>query len=125
MSALLAVEWREGTTEATPHAMVEPTNSRFRPRPVNPDRRQWQQICLSAMALGCLVYTISSRSRMMVPSDPGAAAALRIARGPSLTQVSEPSIHSSAETSVLINPAHPDFAQLVIGNPVPFASIVG
>ena len=36
-----------------------------------------------------------------------------------------PSIHSSAETSVLINPAHPDFAQLVIGNPVPFASIVG
>jgi len=32
-----------------------------------------------------------------------------------------PSIHSSAETSVLINPAHPDFAQLVIGNPVPFA----
>src|SRR5882724_2993038 len=41
------------------------------------------------MALGCLVYTISSRSRMRVPSDPDVAAALRIARGPSLTQVSE------------------------------------
>jgi len=32
-----------------------------------------------------------------------------------------PSVHSSTETNVLINPAHPDFAQLVIGNPVPFA----
>src|SRR5882724_749737 len=41
------------------------------------------------MALGCLVYTISSRSRMRVPSDPDAAAALRIAWDPSLTQVSE------------------------------------
>src|SRR5207302_9498123 len=30
-----------------------------------------------------------------------------------------PSVHSSSETNVLINPAHPDFAQLVIGNPVP------
>jgi RES domain-containing protein len=26
-----------------------------------------------------------------------------------------PSVHSSTETNVLINPAHPDFAQLVIG----------
>ena len=32
-----------------------------------------------------------------------------------------PSVHSSIETNVLIKPAHPDFAQLVIGNPVPFA----
>jgi len=32
-----------------------------------------------------------------------------------------PSVHSSSETNVLINPAHPDFAQLVIGTPVPFA----
>jgi len=32
-----------------------------------------------------------------------------------------PSVHSSIETNVLINPAHPDFAQLAIGNPVPFA----
>ena len=32
-----------------------------------------------------------------------------------------PSVYSSTETNVLINPAHPDFAQLVIGNPVPFA----
>ena len=31
-----------------------------------------------------------------------------------------PSVLSSTETNVLINPAHPDFAQLVIGNPVPF-----
>jgi RES domain-containing protein len=32
-----------------------------------------------------------------------------------------PSIHSNSDTNVLINPAHPDFGQLVIGNPVPFA----
>jgi len=32
-----------------------------------------------------------------------------------------PSVHSSTETNVLINPAHPEFAQLVIGDPVPFA----
>ena len=31
-----------------------------------------------------------------------------------------PSVHSGSETNVLINPAHPDFPQLVIGNPVPF-----
>jgi hypothetical protein len=30
-------------------------------------------------------------------------------------------LHSSTETNVLINPAHPEFAQLVIGDPVPFA----
>ena len=32
-----------------------------------------------------------------------------------------PSVHSRTETNVLINPAHPEFAQLVIGDPVPFA----
>jgi len=32
-----------------------------------------------------------------------------------------PSVHSSIETHVLINPAHPEFAQLVMGDPVPFA----
>lgn len=31
-----------------------------------------------------------------------------------------PSVHSSTETNVLINPAHPDFTQLVTGSPVPF-----
>ena len=30
-------------------------------------------------------------------------------------------MHSSIETNVLINPAHPEFAQLVMGDPVPFA----
>jgi RES domain-containing protein len=32
-----------------------------------------------------------------------------------------PSVHSRSETNVLINPAHPDFAHLVIGTPMPFA----
>ena len=32
-----------------------------------------------------------------------------------------PSVHSSTETNVLINPAHPEFGQLAIGDPVPFA----
>src|SRR5258708_30358511 len=31
-----------------------------------------------------------------------------------------PSVHSSTETNVLINPAYPDFTQLVTGNPVSF-----
>jgi RES domain-containing protein len=40
--------------------------------------------------------------------------------GPSLA-LEVRSVHSTSETNVLINPAHPDFARLVIGNPVPFA----
>lgn len=32
-----------------------------------------------------------------------------------------PSIHALSETNVLINPAHPGFARLVVGAPVPFA----
>ncbi len=31
-----------------------------------------------------------------------------------------PSVHSSTETNVLINPAHHDFTQLVTGNRIPF-----
>src|SRR2546421_12103587 len=42
-------------------------------------------------------------------------------RGGSSLALVVPSVHSSIETNVLINPAHSDFAQLVIGNPVPFA----
>ena len=41
-------------------------------------------------------------------------------QGGSSLALEVPSVHSSTETNVLINPAHPDFAQLVIGNPVPF-----
>jgi hypothetical protein len=36
-----------------------------------------------------------------------------------------PSVNSSTETNVLINPTHPDLAQLVIGNPVPFSIKAG
>src|SRR5207302_11373305 len=42
-------------------------------------------------------------------------------QGGSSLALEVPSVHSSIETNVLINHAHPDFAQLVIGNPVPFA----
>ena len=55
--------------------------------------------------------------------DSGAARSVGdswLQRGSSLA-LEVPSVHSSIETNVLINPAHPDFAQLVIGNPVPFA----
>jgi len=55
--------------------------------------------------------------------DSGAARSVGdswLQRGSSLA-LEVPSVHSSIETNVLINPAHPDFARLVIGNPVPFA----
>jgi len=42
-------------------------------------------------------------------------------QGGSSLALEVPSVHSSSETNVLINPAHPDFVQVVIGNPVPFA----
>ena len=42
-------------------------------------------------------------------------------QGASSLALEVPSIHSNNETNVVINPAHPDFAQLAIGNPVPFA----
>jgi RES domain-containing protein len=32
-----------------------------------------------------------------------------------------PSVHSTTETNVLVNPAHPAFARVVISAPVPFA----
>ena len=54
--------------------------------------------------------------------DSGAARSVGdswLRRGSSLA-VEVPSVHSGSETNVLINPAHPHFAQLVIGNPVPF-----
>ncbi len=55
--------------------------------------------------------------------DSGAARSVGdswLQRGSSLA-LEVPSVHSSSETNMLINPAHPDFAQLVIGNPVQFA----
>ena len=42
-------------------------------------------------------------------------------RGGSSLALEVPSVHSSTETNVLISPGHPDFARLVIGNPVRFA----
>ena len=42
-------------------------------------------------------------------------------QGGSSVALEVPSLHSRSETNVLINPAHPDSAQLVIGNPIPFA----
>ena len=32
-----------------------------------------------------------------------------------------PSVHSRSETNILINPAHPDFTRIAIGDPVAFA----
>ena len=55
--------------------------------------------------------------------DSGAARSVGdswLQRGSSLA-LEVPSVHSSIETNVLINPAHPEFAQLVMGDPVPFA----
>ncbi len=55
--------------------------------------------------------------------DSGAARSVGdswLQRGSSLA-LEVPSVHSSTETNVLINPAHPDFPKLAIGNPVPFA----
>jgi len=42
-------------------------------------------------------------------------------QGGSSLALEVPSLHSRSETNVLINPAHPDFARLVIGNLIPFA----
>src|SRR5712664_557056 len=42
-------------------------------------------------------------------------------QGGSSLALEVPSVHSSIETNVLINLAHSDFAQLVIGNPIRFA----
>ena len=55
--------------------------------------------------------------------DSGAARLVgdRWLQGGSSVALEVPSIHSSSETNVLINPVHRDFRQVVIGNPVPFA----
>ena len=42
-------------------------------------------------------------------------------QGGSSLALEVPSLHSRSETNVLINPAHPDFARLVIGKVISFA----
>ena len=42
-------------------------------------------------------------------------------QGASSVALEVPSIHAFSESNVLINPAHPDFSQLTISAPVPFA----
>lgn len=55
--------------------------------------------------------------------DSGAARVIGDAwlRGGSSVALEVPSIHSKSETNVLINPAHANFSQLIIGAPVGFA----